>query len=541
MTAVRVFHSGMVYTADAAGTRTQAVAVGHGRIMAVGSDNEVLTAYPSAELMDLGGRTMVPGFIDAHNHYLATGEGLAAIDARFPGVASPDDLVAAVAAAADDRAAGQWLSGFGFDHAKYDRWPTRWDLDRATTEHPVAIRHVSGHYLLVNSVALAAAGVNDSTPDPKGGAFVRDEVGHLTGLCLDAAMGIVEPVAVDIGSHGPNFHVQASMDDLVAAVDRAGRAYVAAGLTTVCDAQVTRREMAAYRRARALGSWWVRVACMPLSNQLAEYGAAGLASGFGDDMLWLGPMKFYMDGSLIGGTAVFTEPYGEHGEFEGIFYWQPEEMRSMITEAHRQGWQVGVHTQGDRAIEATLDAIEAAMESDPRPDPRHRIEHCGLPTAEQVARMARLGVVAINQPNYLHDQGDEFLARLGERAHRLQPLRAELEAGVTIALSSDADVTTFRPLETITNAVMRTTMGGRAIGADQALTVEEAIRAHTIDAAYSIFAEDRLGSIEPGKQADLVVIDGDPFSAPPNEIRDLEVWMTVIDGKTVFDPGGLIL
>jgi predicted amidohydrolase YtcJ len=536
MNTARVFHSGVIYTADADGSWAEATAVKDGRIAAVGKSTDLLADFPDAESIDLGGRTVLPGLIDAHNHYLATGEGLDSIDARFPAVASAEDLVAVVAELAGWTPPGQWISGFGFDHAKYERPPTRWDLDAATTEHPVGIRHVSGHYLLVNTTALDAAGVDDGTPDPKGGGFVRDEQGRNTGLCLDAAMGMVNPVAVDIGSHGPNFHTEATLDDLVAAIQRAGEAYFAAGLTTVCDAQVTRRELAAYREARRRGTWWLRVAMMPLSHQLEEYGTIGLAGPFGDDLLWLGPMKFYMDGSLIGGTAVFEEPYGTHGELEGSYFWEPGEMRSMIVEAHRQGWQVGIHTQGDRAIEAVLDAIEAAMVAHPRPDPRHRIEHCGLPRPDQIERMARLGVIAVNQPNYLHDQGDEFLERLGDRAHRLQPMREELDAGVAIALSSDADVTSFRPLETITNAVVRRTMGGQPIGADQAMTVEEAVRAHTIGAAYAIRAEDRLGSIEPGKYADLTVIDGDLFGVEPSQIRDLPIWMTVLGGDVVFGP-----
>ncbi len=206
----------------------------------------------------------------------------------------------------------------------------------------------------------------------------------------------------------------------------------------------------------------------------------------------------------------------------------------MVVEAHRQGWQVGIHTQGDRAIGAVLDAIEAAMEAHPRPDPRHRIEHCGYPRADQLERMACLGVIAVNQPNYLHDQGDEFLSRLGGRAQWLQPMRAELDAGVRVVLSSDADVTSYRPLETITNAVARTTMNGTPIGADQALTVEEAVRAHTIDGAYALFADDRIGSIEPGKLADLTVIDGDLFGVDPTEIRHLGIWMTVLGGEIRF-------
>ena len=293
--------------------------------------------------------------------------------------------------------------------------------------------------------------------------------------------------------------------------------------------------MAGYREAKRRGKWWVRTACMPLSHQLQDYKAIGLAGPFGDDELWIGPMKFYMDGSMIGGTAVFSEPYGEHGEFTGLLFWEPEELRALVVDAHAQGWQIGIHAQGDLAIEAVLDAFEAAMTAHPRPDSRHRIEHCGYPTPAQLERMAALGVIAVNQPNLLVDSGDEFLARLGERAHWLQPMRAEIEAGVRFVLSSDSDVTSYRPLDTIAAAVQRTSLGGREIGPDQKVTIEEAVRAHTIDAAYSIRAEDRLGSIEPGKYADLTIIDGDLFGTQTDNVRDLEIWMTLINGDVVYD------
>jgi predicted amidohydrolase YtcJ len=536
MNDVLVFHNGAIYTADPEGSWAEAVAIAGGSIVAVGNLDPILESSPDADRIDLGGRTMVPGFIDPHNHYLSTGESLASLDLRYPAIASVEDLVEIVAQEAAETPAGTWIRGFGFDYAKYEATPTRWDLDRATGDHPVGLTHISGHYLLVNSVALEAAGINNDTPDPKGGCFVRDGKGRVTGLCQDAAQQLVQPVAVDVGSHGINFHIEAPLDELVAAVDRAGSAFVAAGLTTVADAQVSHREMAAYREARRRGKWWVRTACMPLSHQLLDYAAVGLAGPFGDDELWIGPMKFYMDGSMIGGTAVFSEPYGEQGEFAGLQFWEPEELRSLVVEAHAQGWQIGIHAQGDLAIEGVINAFEAAMTAHPRPDPRHRIEHCGYPTPAQLERMAALGIIAVNQPNLLVDSGDEFLARLGERAHWLQPMRAELEAGVKFVLSSDSDVTSYRPLDTIAAAVQRTTLGNREIGPDQKLTIEEAVRAHTIDAAFSIMAEDRLGSIEPGKFADLTVIDGDLLGDQPGEIRDLEIWMTVLDGKVVYDP-----
>lgn len=525
---------GRVYTADAHGSWASAVAVDRGRIAVVGSDEEVLEALPGAERVDVGGRTIVPGFIDAHNHFLATGESLASIDVRYPAVASTDDLVAVIARAARETPMGERVRAFGFDHAKYEREPTRWDLDRATQDHPVEVLHVSGHHVLVNSAVLARHGVRDDTPDPKGGRVVRDRTGRLTGMFLDAACQLVQPTAVDIGSHGPNFHGAAPLPRLVDDVERAGRAFLAAGLTTVCDAQVTERELDAYREAYRSGRLGLRTVCMPLSHQLEAYDSIGLAGPFGDDRLWIGPMKFYCDGSIIGGTAAFSEPYGEHLELEGSLYHEPAELRDMVVRAHAAGWQIGVHTQGDRAMGSTIQAFEAAQAARPREDARFRIEHAGFPTPAQLRRMADLEVITINQPRYLYDSGDEFLVRLGDRAHRLQPLREELGLGITVVLSSDSDVASYRPLDTIQAAVSRTTMEGRPIGGDQELTVEEAVRAHTIDAAFSIRAEDRLGSIEAGKLADLVVIDGDPFSAP-DAIGDLGIWMTMLAGTPVID------
>ncbi len=536
MSGVRVFHNGLVYTADAAGSRAQAVAVGAGRILMVGTDRDVLTAHPDADVIDVGGRTVLPGFIDPHIHPLSTGQAMGKVDVRAPGVDSIGDLVAALSGVVAGTPKGAWIRASGLDYTGYERVPTRWDLDRVSRSHPIGVMHVSGHYMLVNSYALEQAGVDDDTPDPPGGRLVRDEQGRITGLCQDAAHALVQPVAADIGSHGTNIHIDAPMDELVAAVERAGAAFLAAGLTTVADAQVSKRELAAYRETRRRGSWSVRTACMPLSHQLAEYESLGLAGPFGDDMLWIGPLKMYIDGSMIGGTATFCDPYGEHGEHDGLLYHEPEVLRDLVVRAHRNGWQIGIHAQGDKAIGIVLDAFEAAMEADPRSDPRHRIEHCGYPTPAQLERMAGLGVIAVNQPSLLVNNGEGFMAGLGpERGHWLQPMRAEANAGVRFVLSSDSPVTSFNPLVTMAAAMLRTTLGGQIIGPDQVITIEEAVRAHTIEAAYSLHAEDRLGSVEVGKLADLTVVDGDLFATPASQIADLGIWMTVLGGEVVYE------
>ncbi|MGH9293634.1 MAG: amidohydrolase [Acidimicrobiales bacterium] len=522
--------NGRVFTADPRRPFAEAVGMRDGLIAAVGSSSEVLSALPDAEVIDAGGRSVLPGLIDAHNHFLATGESLGTLDVRFPGVASLGELLATLEEAAKAAPVGAYVHAHGYDDAKYERAPTRADLDRAAPSNPLLVGHVSGHYVAANSLAMASMGVADETPDPPGGELVRDGSGRPTGVFRDAAMELVQPTAVDVGHHGPNFHLKVPIDRLVTAVERAGRAFVAAGLTTVCDAQVTSRELAAYEQARAEGRLALRTVCMPLSSQLETYESVGISGPLGDEWLSIGAMKFYCDGSLIGGTAAFTTPYGENGELAGYLFWEPEQFEEAIERAHRSGWQIGVHAQGDRAIEVVLRAFERAQQTRRVDDPRFRIEHAGFPTPPQLRRMAALGVIAVCQPSYLKDSGDDFLVRLGKRAQRLQPLREALRSGVKVVLSSDSDVASYRPLETMAAAVCRQTLSGRPIGTDQALTIAEAITAHTISAAWALRAEDRLGSIETGKLADVVVVGGDLFSAAPTEIAGLPIDLTVIGG-----------
>jgi predicted amidohydrolase YtcJ len=421
------------------------------------------------------------------------------------------------------------------------RLPTRWDLDDATRVHPVLVQHMSGHHALANSLGLEVRGLSDDTPDPQGGHLVRDDRGRLTGYFLDAAQQLVVPPAVDIGHHGPGFHDDAPLEEIVADIDRGVRASLAAGITSIVDAQVTRREMNGYGVARERGLLGVRVTAMPISSQLDAFESVGLAGAFGDDRLAIGPMKFYADGALTGGTAAFTTPYGARGEFTGSLYWQSEnEFRDAIGRAHRAGWQIGVHAQGDRAIDRVLDAYESALAADPRDDHRHRIEHCGGPRPDQVERIARLGVIVVGQPRYFWDAGDAWLAAFdAERAHRLQPYRELVEAGVRFALSSDAPVASHRPLDTLASAVLRSTVSGAAIGPAQSLTLEEAVRACTAHAAASYFADGRLGTLEAGKLADVVVLDRDLFSTPREDLSGVGVDLTLVSGEVAYDSARL--
>ena len=516
------------------------VAIVGDRIVAVGGEAALrAVAPPDAQQIDVDGGTILPGFIDPHNHLAFTGAELASVDVRYPGVASIADLVDRIAEAAERTPDGMWIRAVGVNPEQFPdgRLPTRWDIDGATRVHPVLVQHMSGHHALANSLALEQRGVGDDTRDPAGGHLVRDDRGRVTGYCLDAAQALVVPIAVDIGHHGPGFHDDAPLDEIVGDIDRGSRAYLEAGITSIVDAQVTRRELDGYRLARERGLLGVRVTAMPISSQLDDYLAIGLAGPFGDDRLAIGPMKFYSDGALTGGTAAFSAPYGPSGEFTGSLYWPAEDdFRDAILRAHAAGWQIGVHAQGDRAIDRVLDAYDAALAAHPREDHRHRIEHCGGPRPDQLERMAQLGVWAIGQPRYFWDAGDAWLVALdGARVNRLQPYREMLASGVRFALSSDAPVASYRPLDTVYSAVARTTVGGAVIGVDQAITVEEALRACTHDAAASYFADDRLGTLEVGKLADVVVLDGDPFSAEPERLGQIAVGMTLLGGEIVYD------
>ena len=538
-----VLLNGRVFTARSGEPAfTGGVAIAGERIVAVGGDSAVLAAAPpGSRQLDVEGRSILPGFVDAHHHLAFTGAELAAVDVRYPGVGSIASLVERIAEVAERTPDGTWIRAVGMNPELFadGRLPTRWDLDEATRVHPVLVQHMSGHHALANSLGLEVRGLADGATDPEGGHLVRDDRGRLTGYCLDAAQQLVVPPAVDIGHHGPGFHDDTPLDEIIGDIDRGSRAALAAGITSVVDAQVTRRELNGYRAARERGLLGVRVTTMPISSQLDELESLGIAGPFGDDRLSIGPMKFYADGALTGGTAAFSRPYGRNGEFTGSLYWASEDaFRAAIARAHRAGWQVGVHAQGDLAIDRVLDAYEAVLTSEPRADHRHRIEHCGGPRPDQVERMARLGVFVVGQPRYFWDAGDGWLAALDpDRAHRLQPYRELAAGGVRFALSSDAPVASHRPMDTISSAVLRSTVSGAVLGADQALSVEEAVRACTADGAASYFADDRLGTLEPGKLADVVVLDRDLFGTPTEELSDVAVEATLVGGEFAFSSG----
>lgn len=511
------------------------LAIDDGKILAVGTRAAVHGSIDAghARTIELDGGSLTPGFVDPHNHLLATGESLVGVDAGYPVVRSIQDLVGAVGAAALTQPAGTWVRGYGMDVAKFSerRLPTAADLDDVCPDRPVIVFHKSGHSALVNSVALGLAGAAIDH-DPDGGAFVRDETGRPTGYCFDAAMDSVFPRAVEIGCHGPNFHFDASDQELRHALDVGMDAYLAAGITTVCDPQVTRRELTTYLQARHADELRLRVVAMPLSSNLASLREIGINGEFGDEWFRLGAMKFYCDGALTSGTALFRDGYADGVLTRGQLFWQPAQLRDLVVEAMADGWRVGVHAQGDLGIEYALDAIEAGVASSGA-GRRHRIEHCGAPTRGQQRRIADLGVIPVNQPNFLVESGDDLARSLGERVHGLQPLRSELEQGVLAVLSSDSFVSNYRPLVTVSSAMSRTTPNGFVVGPDERISFREALRAHTLGPAEALSLDHLIGSVEPGKLADLVYFDRDLSQLPADEIASTTPAATIVNGEVV--------
>lgn len=533
------FLGGEVHTVDANDRICEAVLVEDGVVTAAGRTDEVTPRVPrGAEIVDMAGKSLLPGFIDAHCHPTMIGTALAQIDARYPQVASVESLVEAVAHRAAQTPAGQWVRGWGLDHDKFpgEEAPTRWDLDQVSPDHPVWILHVSGHHALVNSRALQLAGIGDDVADPVGGRFVRDAAGRPTGLLLDSAQQVVMASPVQVGHHGPSTGIyEAPVEELVTAIERAYREFLRAGITSAVDAQVTGRELRAYIEARKQGRLAVRTTCMMLSNHLDDFEHLGLCGPLGDDRLALGPMKLYSDGALSGSTAVFTDPYQHEEGFHGVSYWAPEELTDLVGRAHRLGLQVGIHAQGDAGIRTAVDAIERALDELPRDDHRHRIEHFGAPAPAEIERVARLEIIPVSNPRFVYEVGDTFWDNLGEeRARHTYPLGSELRAGARVVFGSDTPVSSFEPLGIIWAAMTRRTLGGREMIAEDRLSFEQALRACTIDAAFSIRQESSRGSIEPGKLADLVVVDGPLSGASPDDVRRREVAMTVVGGEIAW-------
>jgi len=527
------FIHGNIITMDSEKPRAEAILVVGDRISGVGSDSEIEAFIDKGtEVIDLGWRTLVPGFIDCHAHPMGYGESLMAVDCRTPPVSSIQDMVAAIRRKAEEKPEGEWVIGVGYDDFKLTerRHPNRWDLDEAAPDNPIIITRMCGHVSVANSLALQMAGITKDSADPEGGQIDRDqETGEPTGVLRGSAMALLYKLIPP-----------SDMEQLRRAFSLAAEQFLARGVTSVSDAGVdSPLVVRAYQAAIREDGVPLRVNLMMSAGILDELSRLGIQTGFGDERLRIGAIKIVADGSSSGRTAAVSEPYVDAPGNTGIMYISREELDEKVLASHKAGFQVGVHAIGDRAISAVLDSYEKALKELPRADHRLRIEHCGICTPAIVERIRGMGVVPVPQPIFLYGEGESYRAGLGEeRVKWAYPLRSFLENGIVTPMSSDCPATSgtelISPLLGIYVAVTRKTDSGRELGPEQRIGVEDALKCYTLNSAYATFEDDVKGSIEPGKLADFAVLSEDPTRIAEGKIKDVYAEMTVVGGRVVY-------
>ncbi|GAA2941357.1 amidohydrolase [Microbacterium luteolum] len=538
-TVPRLLTARAIHMADAEATTATAMLTDRGRILAIGSADECEAVADRAglapERVDLGDAVVVPGFIDAHAHPLMYGQLMTWVDCGPEKAGSIPEIVALLQAAAAETPAGRPVRGYGYEQRNLaeKRHPTRFELDEVATDREVYLMNASGHGGVVNSHTLAVNGVGRDTPNPDGGEFFRDADGELTGELSDAACNILTGVhGVKIGHHGPNFHLADEPEEHLRQLDAATQRFLAGGVTSIGDAQVTRREFDMYLRLAEAGRLELRVSMYLLSHLLDEALEMGLVGQFGNAHLSFAGIKLYADGTLGGWTAYFPDGYVGDPCRTGQLYHEPAEYTALISKAHAAGLQTATHAQSPTAIEMVVSAIEAALAERPDADARHRIEHCGLPTPEQIARMAVSGIRPVNQTQHYFNWGEGVEEAIGTPGERFNPLGEFERAGVPFTISSDAPVAEPIPLEAIQTAVTRVTRRGHKLGPDDLrVSALAALRAHTIEGAVSIGREDDLGSLEVGKYADFAVLSDDPLVVAGEDIAAITVRETWVDGE----------
>jgi hypothetical protein len=532
-----------MHTLDPAVADAEAVLLFGSTIAAVGSEEHcraeaLRLGTTDPEVVDLDG-VLVPGFIDPHAHPLMYGQLLSWVDCGPEKAGSIPEIIELLREAARTLPEGRPIRGFGYEHRNLveGRHPTRHELDLVSDIREVYLMNASGHGGVVNSITLANAGVDRDTPNPDGGEFFRDENGELTGELQDAACNILTGVhGVKVGHHGPNFHLEDEPEEHLRQLAVAQEKFLAGGVTTIGDAQVSRREFDMYLRLAESGRLKTRVSMYLLSHLLDQAIDMGLHGSFGNAHLAFGGIKLYADGTLGGWTAYFPDGYVGDPCRTGQLYHEPAEYAALILKAHAVGLQTATHAQSPTAIEMVLDAIEAAQDAHPSSDSRHRIEHCGLPTEEQIERMHRLGVYPVNQPQHYYNWGEGVTQAIGTPGERFNPLREFIDAGVPATLSSDAPVAEPKPLEAIQAAVTRVTRRGHHLAPGrEEITALEALVGHTLNGARALGRERELGSITPGKRADFAVLGADPLDVPASEIASIPVLQTWIDGVLEFE------
>ena len=530
--------NGKIVTVDPDFSIHEAVAVKDGKVLAVGTTSEMKTWKRSGtEIIDLEGKIVLPGLIDSHLHMVGTGIALSQINCRTPPIKSISDLADAVKEKASDVKPGEWILGRGWDQAKLSdhRDPNRWDLDEASSENPVWLTRTCGHLSVVNSRALEIAGISKDTPQPVGGHIVKDENGEPTGLLQEGpAMDIVR-------QHIPSQDLERTAE----AIKLASNAFSEVGITGVIEAGIEPLDMRAYQKVATEGGLTVRVNMMlrgRVTGESAEESAARIkdfpmTTGYGDDLLRFLGLKLLIDGGVGGRTALLREPYEDDLDNIGILTMAEEDLQKRVDAGNLAGMMVGIHCAGGKAMDIVLNAFEETDKLKPIKGRRFAIIHAYQPTEQNFETCRRLGIAVASQPSFLYYLGESYYENVGhERSEWLKPHRAWIDNGIIVASGTDSPVTPYLPFPSLwTSIARRTEVNNVQMGTEQSITREEAIRLYTINGAYHTFEETIKGSVEPGKLADMIVVDRDILTCPLDDIKETKVLRTILGGKTVYE------
>jgi len=486
-------------------------------IVAVGKRDEIPIPEGS-EVYDITGKTIIPGLIDSHCHFLWMGVAMKTM-VLLNDTENIMEALVRVKKRVGETKTGEWIVGSGWDESKWseNRYLNRYDLDAISPDNPVVLSRVCGHLVVLNSLALEMADITKDTQEDQGGHVDKDESGENTGILRDCrylVMDVIPPT---------------SMETRVEAIGVASEHALSLGCTGIHDAGLGGEEIKSFQHALSAGKLKVRSYLFQRDDVVDGSIAMGLETGFGNDMIRIGPSKLMMDGSLGARTAALFEPYEDEPDTSGLVLEEPDVLLAKVMKAHNNNIQTATHAIGDLAIEHTLDAIQEALRLNPRKDHRHRIEHCEITSAQQIERIRDLGVIPDMQPNFIGEwsgPGSMYRQRLGEKRDRMSnQYRAMLDEGIKVAFGSDG--MPFNPIYGIWSAVNHPIRENR-------ITLEEAIMCYTLNAAYSGFWEKVTGSLEMGKLADVAVFNGDLSEIPSGEIRDAGCFMTLVNGKILY-------
>lgn len=543
-----LFTRGRIRTLDPRRPVAHSLGVHQGRVISL--DDEV-PASMFGRVHDLGGAPVLPGFNDAHLHLTHLGAARLQLDLRPEVCPDLDSLLEAVREGAARAAEGEWVVGAGYNQNDLDgRHPTAEQLDAVSGGHPVWLVHNSRHMGVANTAAFERAGYRGrrEVGAPEGGAAPVDEAGRAIGLLEETAKALVT-------DHIP----PSTAADVARMVAMGSELAASVGLTSITEPGLgapdhigqSTADLAGYQLARDRGELRTRATVMPYLTVLhdldpAAYGLdddgtpmpigldLGLRTGLGDEWLRIGPTKLLSDGSLIGRSAFMCCDYAGDAGNHGYLQFEAETMRRRIIGAHRAGWQLAVHAIGDAALDLVMDIVEEAQALLPRPDARHRIEHVSVANDAQLARMARLGLVAVPQGRFITELGDGAQAAMGpDRAGLTYRVKGLLDAGLVLPASTDAPVVAPDPLLNIHDLVNRRTRSGASFGPDERITVDQAVHAYTVGSAHAVHEEHRKGTLAPGMLADFVTLSDDLYAVPVETIRDVTVTSTVVGGRIV--------